>query len=159
MQTQLPHWVSWVQALAPTTVAVIALIVTAWIQIGLKTVAKNKLQLDLFKERYELLRIVTRMMKLLNKSSDDFLFEMSKEYDNFRQYGLLFPKAIADKVDQLAKYCYNYQSLKEEAKDMRGSPEFKAANERFRESQAYVEKLFLELKKEIEAFIRVEWRG
>ncbi len=156
---QLPNWVEWVKALAPTIIAIVALLITAWIQIGQIRTTRAKLKLDLFKDRYELLKIVTSMAKLSNRNTDDFLFEMSKEYDKFRQYGLLFPKRIADKVDELVQCCYEYQGLLQETKDRRGSPEIAEANRKFRESQRKLERLFLDIQTEVADFIRVEWRG
>jgi hypothetical protein len=155
---EYPATVQLLEKFAPGFIALIALIVTAWIQIGQKIIARHKLKLDLFKERYELLNIIRNMIKLSNKNTDEFLFEMSKEYDRFRQYGLLFPKRIANKVDKLVECCYEYQGLRQETNDMRGSSEMAEANKKFRASQIKLELLFLDLQKEVAGFIRVDWK-
>lgn len=158
-KAELPYWLIEAQIVVTMFVAAVTLIATIWIQINQGRVAKNKLKLDLFDKRYELLKIITAMTKLSNRNTEDFLFEMSKECDKFREYGLLFPKIIADKVDQLVEHCYEYQGLLQETKDMRNSSEAAEANRKFRAAQNDMERRFLDLQKQISEFIRVEWEG
>ena len=159
MDDQLPPFMKVIQAIGPTFVAVVVGLIAAYVAYRQWETAKNRLKLDLFEKRYELLNVINSIIRLANKDTENFLFEMSEEQKKIRQYALLFPKEISDKVDALVETCYEFQGLLQDRKDMRGTPEIAQANKNFRESQAKLERRFVAFQTEIADFIRVEWRA
>jgi hypothetical protein len=92
--------------LAPTTIAVIALVVTAWIQIGQSRTSRTKLKLDLFNERFGIFAVLHEINRAWPAPKgfewvQEYFGRMNEAAERLRKFELLFPTQIGGRVHEL----------------------------------------------------------
>jgi hypothetical protein len=97
----LPHWVSYVQALGPTIVAVAAAFFAGTIGYRQWRTAQNKLKLDLFERRQKIFGSAMWFLDaMLEERIDSDVWESYQETISSAQW--LFPQEVIDYLSKLA---------------------------------------------------------
>lgn len=159
MKQDIPYWLLVVQITVTTAVAVIALGATTWIQINQGRVAKNKLKLDLFEQRYKFLEMLTDIatIGLSHPSGDDRYFQrMQEQYKSFQRYKLLFPSDIEKILNDIIGACDELWAMDELPAD-HSERQLEINRKVELRKRIRADEKYLRIK--IEKFIRVDWNG
>jgi hypothetical protein len=165
MLNNLPLWVQWIQALAPTLIAIVALVVTAWIQIGQANVVRTKLKLDLFNERFEIFKVIDEINRAAIEAKGDnwtgeFISKMRQATERMHRFRLLLPTRIGSQVDEIVNHWHDFSTLRAEGEGLeKPSSEWSQNLKKRREVWEQIGEKNQRLRQEIEGFIRVEWSG
>ncbi|MGZ8299612.1 MAG: hypothetical protein ACXWU5_04230 [Rhodoplanes sp.] len=165
MPSQLPLSLQWFQVLAPTAIAFIALVVTAWIQIGQSRTTRTKLKLDLFNERFDVFKVIEELNRAAIEARGDnwageYISKMKEAMGRMLRFRLLFPNQIGSQVDEIVEHWHDFVTLKAEGEGIdKPSPQWSDNQKRRRKVWEIIDEKNNRLRKNIEDFIRVDWNG
>jgi hypothetical protein len=149
----------------PAAIALVALIVTAWIQFGQSRTTRTKLKFDLFNERYEVFKVIHEINLAATEARGDnwtgiYISKMNDATDKMHRFRLLFPAHIGAQVDEIINCWHAFSTLKAEGEGMRKPSEEWSKNVRTRrEVWEKIDARNSILRRQIEDFIRVDWNG
>jgi hypothetical protein len=130
VSVQLPLWGQWIQGLAPTAIAVVALIVTAWIQVGQSRTTRTKLKLDLFNERFDVFKVIDEINRAAIEARGDnwageYISKMKEAMGRMHRFRLLFPTQIGSQVDEIVEHWHDFSTIKAEGEGIdKSSPQW-----------------------------------
>lgn len=160
-----PDWAMWLKDFGSVAIAIIALIVTAWIQIGQSRTSRTKLKLDLFEQRFGVFQVLDRIRSAVTHAHGEdwvgqYMSEMSLAVEDLQKFRLLFPVRIGDTVDGIVDAWRDFATLKAEGESLaRPSDEWTKSIKERRMKWEMIGRLDKELRREIQEFIRIDWRG
>jgi hypothetical protein len=158
--SQLPYWLIGTQIVVTTVVAVITLIATIWIQTNLGRVAKNKLKLDLFDRRFEILPLIREIANFSLGNDEKYFEKISAAYQKFLQIKLLFPKKIETQIDEFMSLCDDAWTSNSRVKETSpDTSEGKKERDEFVAIRKSIRAKVGQLIGSIEEFIRIDWEG
>jgi hypothetical protein len=143
----LPHWVSYVQALGPTIVAVAAAFFAGTIGYRQWRTAQNKLKLDLFERRQKIFGSAMWFLDaMLEERIDSDVWESYQETISSAQW--LFPQEVIDYLSKLAALSGDISKAHRVQHKAIGTPGEKAAS-------AAVEAVFDEVRRQYQGRLQV----
>jgi hypothetical protein len=163
--TKFPNSLHLLEKFVPTLIALIALIITAWIQVGQVRTAKTKLKLDLFDRRGGIFDVLDEINRAYNGAKDDewvskYLSKMAEATLKLHRLRLLFPIGIGNRVDEIVEAWHDFTTLKAEGESLTKPSE--QWSEHVKTLRALWEKIGEKnkrLRADVEGFIRVDWEG
>ena len=136
-----------------------------WIQIGQWRTARIKLKLDLFQERFQIFSVIEQINRAGLESRGDewvgeFLSRMNDAVERLRRFRLLFPIQIGTRVDEIVDAWHDFSTLKAEGEGIPKPSQAWSDNlKNRRQLWENIGERNKSLRKEIENFIRIDWKG
>jgi hypothetical protein len=123
MTGEYPYWVTSIKDFGSIIIALVALAVTAWIQIGQSRTSKTKLKLDLFTERFGIFRVLDKINRAVSTAHGDdwvgkYMSELGKAVEELQKCRLLFPLRIGNRVDEIVNAWHEFATLKAEGEGL-----------------------------------------
>lgn len=108
MASELPVWLQYVQALGPTTVAVVAACIAGAIQWRMWKTANHKLKLDLFEKRYDAFDAICKLtVYSLAESEERFNLDARAAKAHF-----FFGADAIQLVIEIQRYSWQYKGIR-----------------------------------------------
>lgn len=157
---QFQYWLIPTQIIITTVVAVITLIATILIQTNQGRVAKNKLKLDLFDRRFEVLPLIREIANFSLGNDERYFEKITAAYQKFQQIKLLFPKQIEKEIDEFMSLCDDAWASNSRVRETQpGTPEGDKERDEFVAIRQNIRAKVGELMRSIEEFVRIDWEG
>jgi hypothetical protein len=163
--SEFPNTIRIFEKFVPALIALLALIITAWIQIGLVRTSKAKLKLDLFDRRIGLFEVLDEINRAYaaakgNEWVGEYLSKMQEATGKLQRFRLLFPPEIGLRVDEIVDAWHDFTTLKAEGESIKKpSPEWSKHVQELRVLWEKIGGKNKTLRADIENVIRVKWEG
>ena len=159
-----PKLIWLLEKFAAPFIALLALGITAWIQIGLGRTTKTRLKLDLFNERFAIFAVIYEINRAWASSKGEewvgeYIGRMNEATNRLHKFRLLFPISIGDRIERLVGTWHDFTTAKSEDESMRSSPQWPEHVRKLRQLWDSIEEQNKVIRKEIEDFIRIDWKG